>query len=148
MKKLLITLIGIFCLVSCDCMEWCPRCQDYHNWDEICPYESKGGNYYHNTNQDMFCQSKLIGYWQTVGTTVDNIEILSIRFLNDLYCDVEIKERNGTDNPTYTYSYLYSQKYIRLTRNGKTIQFNIDGYLYPTLTVYDSFGKYKWDKKW
>lgn len=147
MKKILYIITIIFALSSCDCMEYCVRCGVYHEWNEPCPYENMGGSFKHR-DEDVFSQSKLIGFWQTNGTYVDNMELLSIRFIDDKRCDIEMKKKYDTNNPTYTFKYLYTQKTIKFTKDGKTIEFHIDSYLSPTLTVSDSFGRYKWNKRW
>lgn len=175
-KKVLYLLALICLLFSCDfdCFDtkcyhcgyvfdnsyvYCPRCGYSRYGNGVCPSYSNGGDY--------FSEGTLIGEWQmsnTLGTEtayMNGCGIIpkDIVFSNVKMGNMGFKKCTMTyaiaDDPQWYQANLF-YNYVRreLTfyyindygKEEKLFAFTYNDFLYPTLTLQDSFGKYEWRK--
>lgn len=140
MKKVILMLIAVVTLISCDCC-YCTICGEYGN-DCRCNKNSvrySGGDY--------FCAETLLGTWQCdYNTVIDRKTIKEIKFFSNRLCDITYSEGRDPDWFTDTYTYSYVGGYIKFTKNGSTYAFKIDRFIFPELYLRDSFGEYTWRK--
>ena len=148
MKKILLLALCAL-MLSCDCYfyeEDCGRCHKQY-------YSKRDGN-------DAFYADMLIGGWQCdypmiingmgelLGTQPNiRYEMKWMSFVNYSKCDITLQAVGDIDRQVYTFSYLYDGNTIRLSRNNRTIILTITGFLYPTLSLRDSYGAYKINKR-
>lgn len=151
MKKVILLAVGLIVLLSCDC-----------------PYEEFGedryerGYYSINRNQknDAFYADMLLGGWQCdypmiisgMGELLGEqsnkkYELKWMQFVSYNKCDITIQEVGNVERRVYTFSYLYDGNTIRLSRNNRTVILTIRGFVYPTLYLIDTFGRYTIEKK-
>ena len=148
MRKYIFIMVSILCLASCKWhRDYCHHCGQYF---DCC----RCNQYYHSyyaPKDDGFTAKTLIGVWQAnysynyekfLGFTPKQFN-----FVNERYCDITYSVGSSSDWYTETYTYSYSSGYIKFARNGKTFSFKINEFIYPTLTLSDSHGKYEWYKK-
>ena len=133
MKKLLFLLLVVsLTLTSCEY-----KCDDLPG---KFGFKSSSGS-------DSFYAEKLLGTWQSSELEVGVYDIKQMKFISGNKVDVIISRKYDTDRFTYTYSYTYYGDYIKFYSEyaGEDInsfQFKIVNYLYPELTLQDSFGMY------
>lgn len=132
MKKLLLFIVSLFFLTSCDECYWCEPYHDYHyghKWE----------------GEDCFYADRLIGTWQCCYPMyVGNVEFKQIAFMRNGHADITMAYSRDTQWFTETYNYAYYGNTIKFLKEGKTISFTICSFCSPELMVCDSFGKYVW----
>ena len=151
MKKVILLLIAIISLCSCEC--------PYEEFNED-RYERYGYNSSRNEKYDGFYADMLLGTWQCYYPMIINgigellgeqpnlrYEMKDIKFINHSKCDISLQPVGSVDRRVYTFSYLYDGSTLRFTRNHRTIIFTVTGYLCPELYLRDSFGKYTMAKR-
>lgn len=155
MRKLLFCIFAIVILTSCEC---CPICGEY-------PCVCHGDKCYNNGNSygDYFSASTLVGEWQMVGyhdseymngcgIIPKDIIFGGIPTGNFGRCTMTYME--GKNPQWYQMDLYYNYVRRELTFYGtdelgnlkKLYSFTYRSFLFPTLTVEDSFGKYEWNK--
>lgn len=155
MKKILFYVFIIITLTSCTC----PYC---HEYPCICDCEykqsiTKGGS------SDYFSAATLVGEWQMVGyhdnEYMNGCGIIPKGIIFAKQEDGEFGRCTMTysvdKNPQWyqmdlEYNYVRRElTFYRINSVGKLekfISFTYRGFLFPTLTIEDSFGRYEWNK--
>lgn len=136
MRKIVWLILALVCLVSCEPIDY-----DFGH----CKGKRYGKTYYQETGYDYLSADMLIGEWNcSYNMKVGNVYFKKIRFFNSTKADITMCEAGSTDQ--YTETFLYSYNGYKLTFSNtsyrQSVEFQIQGYLHPTLTVWDSFGKY------
>ena len=131
-KRLILIFLAGLLLSSCDCPYY---------WDEYDRRHDYGVHY----KNDIFYAEKLIGTWQCCyPTIIGSVEFKQITFMPGGKADVTMCQVRGVEWYTETYSYTYYGKTLRLSKDGSVIMFTIVGYIFPELTLSDSFGNHIW----
>lgn len=166
MAKKILNLIGIvFLLVSCNWCEdtKCRRCgYVYSNDLAVCPkcaYSPHSGDY--------FSTSTLIGEWQMsntlntekaymngCGVIPKGIVFSNVKCGNYGFKKCTMTYAVGNDPQWYQADLLYNYVRRELTfyyingygKEEKLFVFTYKDFLFPTLTIQDSFGTYEWQK--
>ena len=142
MKKVILLLLAIVALVSCE--KYCPICDRYG--DCTCGNRDGGYSYGVNYQGDYFCAEKLLGTWQCNYTTiVGNMTIKSIKFVSNRKCDITYSLGRNTEWYTDTFNYTFSSGYLRFS-GVANFSFCYRGYIFPELYLEDSNGRYTWRK--
>lgn len=160
MKRVLICLLVIITLSSC---RYCPICKEYNC---ICgrEYAYREGN----SSSDYFSAATLIGEWQMSGyhdqEYMNGCGIIpkGILFSNQTVTDngrtkfyrCTMTYSVGRDPQWYQKDFGYNYVRRELTfyyiddygKWEKFISFTYKNFLFPTLTIQDSFGTYEWNK--
>jgi hypothetical protein len=85
----------------------------------------------------------LLGTWQcNYPMIVGGVELKQITFMPDGLADITMAQPQNTDWYTETYSYAYYGNTLRFAKGRSNLSFHIVNFLYPELTLRDSFGKY------
>lgn len=148
-------------LSSCVC-EHCKNCGRPLEYGEYLYCRYCYYNYCHHTptttpsttSSDRFTADVLIGTWQMnydkgyfngMGIVPKEIE-----FFDGHTCDITYCKSDYMYDPdwfTDTYTYTYTSGYIKFNKGRITYMFKFRNFLFPTLTVQDSFGTYEWYKR-
>lgn len=141
-------MVSILCLASCKWHhDYCHRCGEHLD----CCKCYNNCYYSCSTRNDAFTAGTLIGIWQTnyhvgyengIGFTPKQFN-----FVNHQYCDITYSIGNSSTWYTETFNYVYSSGHIKFSGHGRIFSLKINGFLYPTLTLSDSHGKYEWYKR-
>lgn len=143
MKKIVYGLLALMVFASC---KYHPCCV----WED----EYYGHPVYERSVSDYLPASNLIGTWQVENNNAyyEGIGIMpkQIVFFDSNWCDITYEVSNrSTERLTETFRYSYNGRYIRFSSTEGTLNFGfkIEDFLYPTLTLRDSYGRYKWCKR-
>lgn len=159
MKKVLISLIAMFVLTSCNC----PIC---HDWPCTCKHNTVTSS--GSSSSDYFSAATLIGQWQMSGYhDQEYMNGCGLIPKGIIFSSQTMSDRRGTkfSRCTMTYSvgrnpqwyekdlwYNYVRReltFYYIDENNeweKFISFTYKNFLFPTLTIQDSFGTYEWNK--
>ncbi len=160
MKKILVCLFLSLLLVSCNC----PNC---HEYPCICDCEYATRKTYSNGG-DYFSAATLVGEWQMSGFhdkeymdgcglipkgIVFSKEIVKDRYNESFYrCTMTYSVGNNPQWYESDLGYNYVRRELTFYYIGeygqweKFISFTFRNFLFPTLTIQDSFGTYEWNK--
>jgi hypothetical protein len=143
MNRILNLILCVFLLTACDCPygeEYCMNCGK--------PIRHCTCYYYAQSNSDRFTAKTLIGVWQMAYDEgyFNGMGIIpkQIEFFDGHTCDITYCKGKDPDWFTDTYTYTYTSGYIKFNKGRTTYMFKYREFLFPTLTVQDSFGTYEW----
>ena len=157
MKKCILFLLVVICFTSCNC----PYC-DHYPCICHCEYvEHKGYSNY--SSSDYFSAAILIGEWQMVGNNdtqymngcglIPKDIVFSEQAVGSLgRCTMTCAIGNQPQWYEVDLAYNYVRReltFYHLNDIGKWekfISFTYKNFLFPTVTVQDSFGTYEWRK--
>jgi len=138
MRKLLSILLISVLLFSCERLEY---------EEECCPKlkrnipEHDGIRY----ASDAFHADVLIGHWRcddiNIGAT--GLVIYEITFSEDGKCDIVQGALYDSFTSTMTYKYRLNGRNISFMNSQFKFEFRIENYIWPSLFLSDSFGKYE-----
>ena len=95
-----------------------------------------------NTGNE-FCAEDLIGIWQcSYNMSVGGVDFKEIKFMSNGKADIIMAQPYDTEWYTETFNYAYYGNTLRFSKGRTNFQFTIKDWLFPELTLCDSFGTY------
>lgn len=105
-----------------------------------------------NCHSDEFHASTLIGVWQfSYNASVGSYELKEVEFFSDGLCDIVVEDMGIPNRHTMTFKYFLNNCFLNFDTGSiyeerTTFSYKIKYFLYPTLTMEDSFGTYELKK--
>lgn len=96
-----------------------------------------------NANNNGFYAERLLGIWQcSYNMSVGGVDFKEIKFMSNGKADIIMAQPYDTEWYTETFNYAYYGNTLRFSKGRTNFQFTIKDWLFPELTLCDSFGTY------
>ena len=123
-------LLFLFCALLCASCEL--PCMD-----DLARSQKRG------TGKNQLTADILPGIWQcSYNMSVGGVDFKEIKFMSNGKADIIMAQPYDTEWYTETFNYAYYGNTLRFSKGRTNFQFTIKDWLFPELTLCDSFGTY------